>query len=387
MRRLRLVIGKWALVFCSSFLTLALFEIGLRLFAPQYGNFVQPDDLIEYSFVPGATYVVSSPEPCPGWGSAGTFNSHGLRDREYEYTKPRGTFRILALGDSYTEGFQVALEKTWPKQLERRLNQQSGTLKYEVINAGRSSMGTGTEYLYYLTEGKRYDPDLVLVLFIPNDFRDNVGDLSGRLQPHFSLSGEKLVLDTSFKESWPYRLRKWVHPLKFSYVISFVAQSYNRIKAQLQRPERTGALRPHTPTSREQSAVEVTQRLLLALSAAVTHNGGRFAVVIGTPNYDVNWIDTVGPEKSHDFLTANADRIITSFAERERVPYLNLEPVLRAYSARHRTLIHGCTENRGGGHWTETGHAVAASAIYEFLVARLLIPFSDGVPLPNRAQS
>jgi len=244
MRRFRSAIGLWGLVFFSSFLTLALFEIGLRLFAPQYGNYVQPDDVIEYSFVPGASYVFSSNERCPGWGSAGRINSHGLRDREYDHGKPPGTFRILALGDSYTEGFQVHLEKTWPKLLERRLNEQHGRLKYEVINAGRSSMGTGTEYLYYLKRGQSYHPDLVLLLFNSNDFANNSRELNGRLQPYFSLSGEKLV-DTTFTESWPYRLRKWVHPLKFFYLVSFAAQSYNRLKAQLQRPERTRVVRPY----------------------------------------------------------------------------------------------------------------------------------------------
>ena len=106
MRRFRSgAIGSWVLVLVSLFVTLAMFEIGLRLFAPGYGNFVQPDDFNEYSFVPGACYVFSANEPCPGWGSTGTINSHWLQDREYDYAKPPGTLRNLVLGDSYTEGF------------------------------------------------------------------------------------------------------------------------------------------------------------------------------------------------------------------------------------------------------------------------------------------
>lgn len=375
MRRFRSAIGLWGLVFFSSFLTLALFEIGLRLFAPQYGNYVQPDDVIEYSFVPGASYVFSSNERCPGAGSAGRINSHGLRDREYDHGKPPGTFRILALGDSYTEGFQVHLEKTWPKLLERRLNEPGGGLKYEVINVGRSAMGTGTEYLYYLNEGRHYNTDLVLVLFVPNDFKDNSREFNRRLQPYFFLSEGQMLLDASFTEAWPYRLRKWIHPLKLFHLVSFATQAYNRMKAHLQEPAQIRDA-PPTATSNKQTAVEVTQRLLLALSLAVTQHGGRFAIVIGTANYEVNWTDTEGPEKSHDFLTSNADKIVAAFAERERLPYLNLEPVLRTYSTNHRSLIHGCPENRGEGHWSETGHAVAAAAIYEFLVDQALVPSS-----------
>jgi lysophospholipase L1-like esterase len=367
-------IGPWELVLVSSFVTLTLFEIGLRFFAPQYGNYVQPDDVIEYSFIPAAYYAFSPPEPCPGWGSSGRINSHGLRDSEHGYAKPPGTFRILALGDSYTEGFQLDLERTWPKLLERRLNEQHGGLKYEVINAGRSAMGTGTQYLYYLDKGRNYDPDLVLLLFIPNDFRENSRQLTSRLQPYFTLSQGHLRLDTTFAETGSYRLRKLIHPLKRLYLVSFATQSYNKMKAQLEAPIRTRGAHAATLTSYEQTAVEITRRLLLELSEAVTQNKGRFAIIIGTANYEVNWTDTQGPEKTHDFLTSNADQIITTFAEREGVSYLNLEPVLREYSTQHQALIHGCLENRGGGHWSETGHAVAATAIYEFLVDQALVP-------------
>src|SRR5262245_10777850 len=98
MRRFRSwAVGPWLLVLVSLIFTLALAEIGLRLFAAHYGNYVRPDDVIEYSFVSGASYVFSPNEPCPGWGSAGTINFHGLRDREYDYAKPPSIFRILAL--------------------------------------------------------------------------------------------------------------------------------------------------------------------------------------------------------------------------------------------------------------------------------------------------
>ena len=35
-------------------------------------------------------------------------NSHGLRDREREWEKPKGIKRILGLGDSFTFGYQVS---------------------------------------------------------------------------------------------------------------------------------------------------------------------------------------------------------------------------------------------------------------------------------------
>ena len=51
--------------------------------------------------------------------SEGYFNAHGFRDYERTYQKPEDTFRILILGDSYTEALQVSLEKTFSAFLEK----------------------------------------------------------------------------------------------------------------------------------------------------------------------------------------------------------------------------------------------------------------------------
>jgi len=323
--------------------------------------------------VPGARYVVAPPEPCPGWGSSGVINRRGLRDREYDYPKPPGTFRILALGDSYTEGFQFALDEIWPKILERQLNARGDGVKYEVINAGRSAMGTAVEYLYYLNEGRKYDADLVLTLFIPNDFKDNSRELNDRLQPYFTLADGTLELDTRFREAQTYRLKKLVKPLsQNSYLASFTIQVYN----QLQAAEAGSAPPPETALSADElEAVAVTRRLFLELAQAVEQDGAQFALVIGTMENETDWDD--GPDKARQkdgLLVAEANPLMTEFAESEGLTYLNLRPILQAYSLEHQAYIHGCAENEGGGHWSQTGQAVAADAVYQFLVAEGLIP-------------
>src|SRR5437870_9405759 len=62
-------------------------------------------------------------------------NSYGLRNEEFSQIPRAGTRRILCLGDSLTFGNGVALDKTYPKQLEAMLN-LPGSGRYEVINAG-----------------------------------------------------------------------------------------------------------------------------------------------------------------------------------------------------------------------------------------------------------
>lgn len=94
-------------------------------------------------------------------------NSRGLRDREVDVPKPAGVVRVLILGDSVTFGTLVAREKTYPSRLERLLGERNG--RAEVVNAGVNGYNAYNELQFYLTEGRKYDPDIVIVAFCMND--------------------------------------------------------------------------------------------------------------------------------------------------------------------------------------------------------------------------
>jgi lysophospholipase L1-like esterase len=94
-------------------------------------------------------------------------NSKGLRDREIPYERTPGTLRILMLGDSFTEGWGVALDDTFAKRLER-LYAAKG-VKAEVINAGVGNYNTVMEVNAFLDEGRKYDPDIIVLNFTFND--------------------------------------------------------------------------------------------------------------------------------------------------------------------------------------------------------------------------
>jgi lysophospholipase L1-like esterase len=100
-------------------------------------------------------------------------NSEGLRDREYPERKPHGEFRILALGDSFTEGVGASLEATWPKQLESILNDGDSGGRVRVINGGVA--GSDPFFAYALMRRLlRYSPDLVVVAINSGDVDDHV---------------------------------------------------------------------------------------------------------------------------------------------------------------------------------------------------------------------
>ena len=65
-------------------------------------------------------------------------NALGLRDREIP-PKRRDTFRIIAIGDSYTYGWGVEIEDTWLRRLEARL--RAAGHRVETINLGKPGIG------------------------------------------------------------------------------------------------------------------------------------------------------------------------------------------------------------------------------------------------------
>lgn len=125
-----------------------------------------------------------------------TINSKGLRDREYPYAKPENTFRILVLGDSFTEGYDVDIEHLFTEILEMELNRSSNATRFEVINAGTGGYSTDQEYLYFVTEGFQYQPDIVILMMYPtNDVYYNIQPKYGNyFKPLFERSGDTLRL-------------------------------------------------------------------------------------------------------------------------------------------------------------------------------------------------
>jgi lysophospholipase L1-like esterase len=165
-RRRRAIITNLLLVVLGTVVGLVILE-GLLAFVvpppiiwrdPQQIYYFDPN--VGHRMVPGQhSYTHSFPV---------VTNSYGLRDREFPAIPNPGVVRILCLGDSLTFGKGVAVEDTYPKQLETRLGQE-GTIKYEVINAGVSAYDTWQEVAYFEEWGVRLKPNIVVIGFYVND--------------------------------------------------------------------------------------------------------------------------------------------------------------------------------------------------------------------------
>lgn len=170
-RWLRRIMIRLALLAASLFVSLVICEVAVRIFIPQvlFPRFVTDGGFGIRVNVPNAHYWHSSPEVRVQF----RINSMGIRsDREYSFRKLPGTVRIVGLGDSFTQGYEVGLGDTYLYRLEEMLTTRG--FPVEVVNLGVSGHGTAEELIMLREFGLRFDPDVVILGFFQNDLDDNV---------------------------------------------------------------------------------------------------------------------------------------------------------------------------------------------------------------------
>jgi lysophospholipase L1-like esterase len=190
-RRRRLYAARAAIAALSLLAPLLLLELLLRLAGP-----ILPGDYQTAAFTAASDVVGRRNKPnTAGWKQTMEFttwvqvNSKGLRGPEIEDAKPPGTFRVLALGDSFTFALQVNEEQTFLARLPDELRARGADRPIETINAGTDGWSTANEYEWLVTEGYRYEPDVVLLMFYvgndPGDNADQVGSPDAVDRLHF----------------------------------------------------------------------------------------------------------------------------------------------------------------------------------------------------------
>ncbi|KKS98451.1 MAG: hypothetical protein UV73_C0002G0165 [Candidatus Gottesmanbacteria bacterium GW2011_GWA2_43_14] len=133
-----------------------------------------PSGKLGYFYEPEKNRVITKKPEWPGKSVVHAINADGMHeDREYPLEKTEGTFRIIALGDSFTYGVYVETAENWTEVLERELSGNSdcsGYPKFEVLNLGVS--GYDLEYTAERLNrtGLKYSPDLVVWLVSPWNF-------------------------------------------------------------------------------------------------------------------------------------------------------------------------------------------------------------------------
>ena len=165
----------------TTFILLLIIELFLRYGLSVHTTYMERQGVFHYvsmfqkqhtswfhTFQPSSKLVYSTPE----YQYEAKINSEGLREVEIPIQKKESEFRIITLGDSFTEGAGVDYESSWPRVLEKRLSTKYSDKKITVINSGVSGSDPFFEYMLLSHRLLKYQPDLVVIAINSSDIFD-----------------------------------------------------------------------------------------------------------------------------------------------------------------------------------------------------------------------
>ncbi|MEO5763624.1 MAG: SGNH/GDSL hydrolase family protein [Vicinamibacteria bacterium] len=317
-----------------------------------------------------------------------SINSRTLRDPERPVDPPADVSRLLALGDSFVEGYTVDWEKTVTQRLASRLNDAGCAT--DVINAGTAGYSTDQETLFYASEGARYRAPLVLLFFYYNDilFTDRQ-DFFGESKPAFEFPDGVLKLHRYPIREKPRAASPPASVAEPQEAARSVALELLRDRLWYGAPDLHDALAKFgwwNPIPRSSPRLELlvydrrlhppiegawkkVEAVLAFLKGRVQSQGAHLALVYIPSKMEIqdgSWRTTKQlygiDEQSWDRGKVSAR--LTEIAQSLDAPMLDLTQALRAGESRFAS-----TYFMADGHWNARGHDVAAKAVFEWMKA------------------
>jgi lysophospholipase L1-like esterase len=170
-----------------AIVTTALLVVGLELFLRyglrSYESYTERHGQFNYVSPYGEsipTWIFAYPPSSrqhsvrPEFIQSREVNSLGLPEREIPAEKSPNELRIIALGDSFTDGTGATYESTWPRILERDLASAKPGRPVTVVNAGIGGSDVCFEYVLLRERLLALSPDLVIVAVNATDVADIV---------------------------------------------------------------------------------------------------------------------------------------------------------------------------------------------------------------------
>jgi hypothetical protein len=340
-----------ALVLFSLLLCALVLEGAVRLYSAfWFPRMMQLDDQLGWKHTPSVSKTF---ENKLGERVEVVQNVYGHRGPARPLAKTAGKYRLLVLGDSFTEGVQVGESDLFTAVLERN------DPRLEVLNTGVGGYGTVQEYLYLEAEGLKHNPDLVLLMVFDNDLADNCLPSYPAFGPKpyaVRRNGgveimRKLESDQFLKYSIPVPFAEQLN--KHSYLFYFLNTSvYQRLRGDQMRAYIKADMQAAEACSKQ----EVIAALMEKMQGLVTSRGARFAVVL---------IPTRDQARQGNSLTMQP---IADFCQRRGFSCLSLvERFARDMDSAKPYLPNDI-------HWTKAGHRIAAEEIGRFLQASGALP-------------
>ena len=296
------------------------------------------DAQLGWRHAPGLEKVFANED---GKGCLVVTNEFGNRGPAHGPERRPGTYRILVLGDSFTEGVHVGEEELFTALLE----QDDPVL--EVVNAGVGGYGTVQELLFLREEGRKFDPDLVIKMFYGNDLSDNCMSFSPGLgpRPYARIeNGQVSIVEDYTDDEYlefcpPVPFASFL--LRHSYLFYALNERvYQKVWAEELREKHLAKLRSVPDPVR----LEIYFALLTRMCDMLVADNTAFAVALIATRDEV--------QDGHAAYHAEIQR----FCVQQGIPVLSLLPAMVESRANSRRPFF-----EHDIHWTAEGHRVAAN--------------------------
>jgi hypothetical protein len=363
-------------------MTLGLLEIGLRLFAPQsspemrtdiWNNLFVSDPNAIYRNIPGLNTTFMIDESTTRWA----INGQGLREDHEIGPHAPGTIRILNMGDSFTFGYGVEANQSFPYLMNESVGPAGE--KVESINDGASGYGTHNEAALLEAYGWALQPDVVLVNFyVGNDVRDTMDDRdrikvddSGKLVIAKSNLPPAWVVDTPVPDDLVGKTKSWLAHNSHAYI--FLRRAFHAVidpfvKKQPEQPKEAPDISPiydkRGPADLE-AGWEKTTRLLDFMGTSAQAHGAKLVVVMIPTREQVEdsyWQETRARSGLSDenLERDRPQRKLLEWSARTGAAVIDLLPGFRAAQG-------GPFYFRKDPHWNAAGQRLAATLIEDGL--------------------
>jgi len=324
-------------------------------------------------------------------------NTLGLIGEEISIQRPEDIFRILVLGDSFTEALQVKEGKNFCEQLQYLLNHNRILKnKYcQVVNAGVADYSTISEYLYFKRELVKLNPNVVILQLFANDiFEDNKARATGifgkdnsplKLNRYFikSYLENPIVANKVSKfQNYFYKFKRFLLKKSkfFQLIVRARSKFYNRTQIHQHMtnlPEFNDAnqffiIQEKNPLFQDKNFVDKTwkntTKYILAIKKLAEQNNAIFFAFLIPPEAQLN-LESYGLNtRSYFSETPNLylNGLLEEFCNKQNINYLDLVNIFEENKTK------GLYFDRDG-HLTEEGNKVVSQAIFNFLTKHNLV--------------